>query len=80
MDRKSLKECLCWFYYQYLLITCCYVLEPWEQAVFNAVMFTVIAMVVYTAYVFIPVHIRLALEFFSGIFGEQPESTVAILS
>lgn len=55
-------------------------LEPWEQAVFNAVMFTVIAMVVYTAYVFIPIHIRLALEFFSGIFGAQTESTIAIMN
>ncbi|KAJ1087980.1 hypothetical protein NDU88_001139 [Pleurodeles waltl] len=67
MDMKHMKEYLSWLYYQYLLITCSYVLEPWEQNIFNTVLLTVIAMVIYTSYVFIPIHVRLALEFFSSI-------------
>jgi hypothetical protein len=27
-----------WFYYQYLLVTALYMLEPWEQTVFNSVL------------------------------------------
>ncbi|XP_048460390.1 serine palmitoyltransferase small subunit B isoform X1 [Rhincodon typus] len=80
MDVKGVKETLSWLYYQYLLVTCSYVLEPWEQTVFNSVLFIIVAMVLYTAYVFIPIHIRLALEFFSGLGAGQPESTVAIMT
>ncbi|KAM3932666.1 serine palmitoyltransferase small subunit B [Leptodactylus fuscus] len=80
MDIKHIKEYLSWLYYQYLLITCSYVLEPWEQSIFNSVLLTAIAMVIYSSYVFIPIHVRLAVEFFSGIFGGQHESTVAPMS
>ncbi|XP_006002105.1 serine palmitoyltransferase small subunit B [Latimeria chalumnae] len=77
MDVKYMKEYLSWLYYQYLLVTCSYVLEPWEQSIFNTVLLTIVAMAVYTAYVFIPIHVRLALEFFTGIVGSQQESTIA---
>ncbi|KAK6478684.1 serine palmitoyltransferase small subunit B-like [Huso huso] len=80
MDVKGLKEYLAWLYYQYLLVTCSYVLEPWEQSIFNTLLFTMVTMVFYTAYVFIPIHTSLALEFFSGVFGGQHESTVAFMS
>lgn len=36
---------------------------------FNTVLLTILAMVVYTAYVFVPIHIRLAWEFFSKLCG-----------
>ncbi|KAF7692758.1 serine palmitoyltransferase small subunit B [Silurus meridionalis] len=80
MDVKNMREYMGWLYYQYLLITGIYVLEPWEKSIFNTVLFTMVAMVVYTSYVFVPIHVRLALEFFSGLCGEQPESTVALMS
>ncbi|KAL7851548.1 hypothetical protein AOLI_G00219040 [Acnodon oligacanthus] len=70
-----MREYMGWLYYQYLLITGIYVLEPWEKSIFNTVLFTMVAMVVYTSYVFVPIHVRLALEFFSGLCGEQPERT-----
>lgn len=80
MSFKNMREYLAWLYYQYLLITGIYVLEPWEKSIFNSVFFSAIAMVIYTSYVFVPIHVRLALEFFSGIFGGQPASTVALMN
>lgn len=80
MSIKNLQEYLAWLYYQYMLITCIYVLEPWEKSLFNLVLFSAIAMVVYTVYVFVPLHVRLALEFFSGIFGDQPQSAMALMN
>ncbi|XP_069752900.1 serine palmitoyltransferase small subunit B [Narcine bancroftii] len=80
MDMKGLKETMAWLYYQYLLITCSYVLEPWEKTIFNSVLLTIVAMVLYTAYVFIPIHIYLALEFFSDLGGGQTESTIEIMT
>ncbi|KAI4548081.1 hypothetical protein MJG53_020299, partial [Ovis ammon polii x Ovis aries] len=69
MDFKRVKDYLSWLYYQYQIISCCAVLEPWEQSMFNTIILTIFAMVVYTAYVFIPIHIRLAWEFFSKMCG-----------
>ncbi|XP_051521197.1 serine palmitoyltransferase small subunit B [Myxocyprinus asiaticus] len=80
MDMKSMKEYVCWLYYQYLLISGIYVLEPWEQSIFNTVLFTMLTMVFYTSYVFVPIHMRLALEFFLGLVGGQPESAVALMN
>ncbi|KAM9442466.1 uncharacterized protein ACWYII_014461 [Salvelinus alpinus] len=80
MDFKYLKEYLDWLYYQYLLITGIYVLEPWEQSIFNSVLFSSMAMVIYTSYAFVPVHVCLAHKFFSGICGEQPESTMPLIN
>ncbi|ROL49821.1 serine palmitoyltransferase small subunit B isoform X1 [Megalobrama amblycephala] len=80
MDMKSMREYMGWLYYQYLLITGIYVLEPWEQSIFNTVLFTMVAMVIYTSYVFVPIHVRLALEFFFELVRGQPESTVALMN
>ncbi|KAM8804948.1 serine palmitoyltransferase small subunit B [Eudromia elegans] len=80
MDIKRVKDYVYWLYFQYLLITCSYVLEPWEQSMFHTITVTVLAMVLYTAYVFIPIHVRLAFEFFSQMFGGQPESAVSIMN
>ncbi|NWI14645.1 SPTSB palmitoyltransferase, partial [Crypturellus soui] len=76
MDFKRVKDYFYWLYFQYLLITCSYVLEPWERSMFDTILVTVLAMVLYTAYVFIPIHVRLAFEFFSQMFEGQPESTI----
>ncbi|KAM4887148.1 serine palmitoyltransferase small subunit B isoform 1-T1 [Thomomys bottae] len=69
MDFKRVKEYFAWLYFQYQIISCCSVMEPWEKSMFNTILFSIVAMVVYTAYVFIPIHIRLAWEFFSRISG-----------
>ena len=69
MDFKRVKDYFSWLYYQYQIISCCAVLEPWERSMFNTILLTIFAMVVYTAYVFIPIHIRLAWEFFSKMCG-----------
>lgn len=67
MEFRRVKDYVSWLYYQYQIISCCAVLEPWERSMFNTILLTIFAMVVYTAYVFIPIHIRLAWEFFSKI-------------
>ncbi|XDV42835.1 hypothetical protein PO909_011431 [Leuciscus waleckii] len=58
---------LSWFYYQYLLVTALYMLEPWERTVFNSLLITVAAMAVYTGYVFMPQHIMAILHYFEVV-------------
>uniref|UniRef100_A0A8C4WTF3 Serine palmitoyltransferase small subunit B n=1 Tax=Eptatretus burgeri TaxID=7764 RepID=A0A8C4WTF3_EPTBU len=60
--RHALDK-LCWLYYQYLLVTCCYVMEPWEQTLFNFIFISTIDMVFYTTYVFVSIHVYLATRF-----------------
>nr|XP_056706238.1 serine palmitoyltransferase small subunit B-like [Euleptes europaea] len=61
---KRIKDSCYWFYFQYLLITCCIDMEPWEQIVVHTIFATTFTMLVFTAYVFIPAHLRLAFRFF----------------
>lgn len=66
----ALGECwkqLSWFYYQYLLVTALYMLEPWERTVFNSLLISVAGMVLYTGYVFMPQHIMAILHYFEVI-------------
>ncbi|XP_067895418.1 serine palmitoyltransferase small subunit A isoform X2 [Heterodontus francisci] len=53
-----------WLYYQYLLVTALYMLEPWERTIFNSLLISVVGMAVYTGYVFMPQHIMAILHYF----------------
>lgn len=55
---------LSWIYYQYLLVTALYMLEPWERTVFNSMLVSVVGMALYTGYVFMPQHIMAILHYF----------------
>lgn len=61
-NRRGLRERFVsyvhWLYLQYLLGTALYMLEPWEQAVFNSVVVVIFCMSVYTTYVFLPQYTR----------------------
>ncbi|KAM8916819.1 serine palmitoyltransferase small subunit A [Spinachia spinachia] len=71
----ALGDCwkqLSWFYYQYLLVTALYMLEPWERTVFNSLLISVAGMAVYTGYVFMPQHIMAILHYFEVV--QRPPS------
>nr|XP_020647482.1 serine palmitoyltransferase small subunit B-like [Pogona vitticeps] len=61
---KRLKDSVYWLYFQYMMITCCTELEPWEQMTAHVIIATVVSMLVFTAYVFIPTHLGVAFRFF----------------
>ncbi|KAM7084677.1 serine palmitoyltransferase small subunit B-like [Molossus nigricans] len=71
MDFRLVKDYFSWLYYQYQIISCCADLESCERSKFNTILLTIFAMVVYTACVFIPIHIHLAWEFFSKMCDYQ---------
>ncbi|XP_034294969.1 serine palmitoyltransferase small subunit B-like [Pantherophis guttatus] len=61
---KRMKNYIYWLYFQYLMITCCNDFEHWEQIVIHVFVTTTFTMLAYTAYVFIPIHLHLAYQFF----------------
>ncbi|CAF0882794.1 unnamed protein product [Adineta steineri] len=54
-----------WLYLQYLLNTALYMLEPWERALFSAFLFAIISTALYSAFVFLPHHVRSMIQFYS---------------
>ncbi|NWX24427.1 SPTSB palmitoyltransferase, partial [Aegotheles bennettii] len=79
MDIKSMKNYLYWLYCQFELITCCYLMEPWEKLLFYTFNITMLLTVLYTAYIFVSAHVSMAFQFFLHIFGNQHENTVPVL-
>nr|XP_009666831.1 PREDICTED: serine palmitoyltransferase small subunit B-like [Struthio camelus australis] len=74
-----MKSYLYWLYCQYELITCSYLMEPWEKLLFYSFNIAVVAVIIYTAYLFIPAHISRAFQFFLHLLGNQPENTASIM-
>lgn len=61
---KTVKDTLYWLYFQYLLVSCCIDMEPWERVLMNTIVATILIMLAITAYIFIPVHLRLTFRAF----------------
>jgi len=67
---KSLNEAygrflnlLEYLYLQYLLMTAIYMLEPWEQKLINSVLIGLVAMIVYTGFIFFPRYYNNILDY-----------------
>ncbi|NXN18180.1 SPTSB palmitoyltransferase, partial [Indicator maculatus] len=74
MDMKSLKSYLYWLYCQFELITCSYLMEPWEKVLFHSFNVAMLLAVLYSAYVFVPGHVSTALQFLLHLFGKQQDN------
>ncbi|KFO79129.1 Serine palmitoyltransferase small subunit B [Cuculus canorus] len=79
MDIKSMKYSLYWLYCQFELITCSYLMEPWEKVLFYTFNITMLVMVLYAAYIFASAHIGTAFQFFLHLFGNHHENAVSIV-
>ncbi|XP_031459574.1 serine palmitoyltransferase small subunit B-like [Phasianus colchicus] len=79
MDIKSMKNYLYWLFCQFELITCSYLMEPWEKVLFYTFNVTMLVMLAYTAYIIFPVHISMAFQFCLHLFGSQHENTVSVV-
>ncbi|NXD72511.1 SPTSB palmitoyltransferase, partial [Eolophus roseicapillus] len=79
MDIKNMKNYLYWLFCQFELITCSYLMEPWEKVLFYTFNITMLFMVLYTAYIYVPTHISMAFQFCLHLFGNQHENAVSIV-
>ncbi|XP_064622700.1 serine palmitoyltransferase small subunit A-like [Lineus longissimus] len=61
-----------YWYLQYILCTALYMLEPWERRIFNSFLIAVIAMSLYTSYLFLPGHAVVLMNFIKYVLG-MPE-------
>jgi len=54
-----------WLYLQYLLNTALYMLEPWERILFSTLLFVILSTAIYSAFVFLPHHLRTMIQIYS---------------
>ncbi|XP_054263557.1 serine palmitoyltransferase small subunit A [Macrosteles quadrilineatus] len=55
-----LMNWLSYWYFQYELITCIYMFEPWEKKLLNGIIVMIISLVAYSSYMYLP-HYTLSL-------------------
>ncbi|CAB1331158.1 unnamed protein product [Coregonus sp. 'balchen'] len=71
MAFEDIWKKISWLYYQYILVTALYMLEPWERTIFSilfdSILISVVGMAVYTGYVFMPQHIMAILYYFEMV-------------
>ncbi|KFP76785.1 Serine palmitoyltransferase small subunit B [Apaloderma vittatum] len=79
MDVRSLKNYLYWLFCQFELITCSYLMEPWEKVLFYTFNMTVLVTALYAAYSFVPGRVSTAFQLFLHLLGNQRENAVSIL-
>ncbi|NWX84350.1 SPTSB palmitoyltransferase, partial [Nothoprocta ornata] len=79
VDIKRLTNYLYWLYCQYELITCSYLMEPWEKVLFYTVNVATVLTLTYAACLFIPARVSGAFRFLWHFLGNQPESTVSVM-
>merc|ERR1712135_49154 len=60
----KLSNLIEYYYLQYLLMTAIYMLEPWERKLINSILTGLVAMAVYTGYLFIPRYVDNMTNYF----------------
>ncbi|GAU91440.1 hypothetical protein RvY_03691 [Ramazzottius varieornatus] len=53
-DKLSVFQRLRWLYFQFSLVTCTFMLDPWERRLADVCFLTVLAIVSYACYVYLP--------------------------
>ncbi|ORY02019.1 hypothetical protein K493DRAFT_208853 [Basidiobolus meristosporus CBS 931.73] len=55
MFNNSIKKHISLKYYQYELVTCIYMLEPWEKVIFNSFVLTSLLVTLYFGITYLPI-------------------------
>ncbi|NWU81410.1 SPTSB palmitoyltransferase, partial [Onychorhynchus coronatus] len=79
MDVKSTKNFVFWLFCQFELITCSYLMEPWEKVLFYSFNISMVGMLFYTAYVCVAAQVSAALQFLCNVLGSQHENAVSVV-
>ncbi|NXR15349.1 SPTSB palmitoyltransferase, partial [Semnornis frantzii] len=74
MDTRGMRSYLYWLYCQFELITCSYLMEPWEKVLFYTFNAAMLLALLYTAYAFLPGHLGAALQSVLQLWGGQQDS------
>ncbi|NWT05836.1 SPTSB palmitoyltransferase, partial [Mionectes macconnelli] len=79
MDVKSTKNFVFWLFCQFELITCSYLMEPWEKVLFYSFNTCMVGTLFYTTYVCVAAHVSTALQLLWNFLGNQQENAVSVV-
>ncbi|NXK94087.1 SPTSB palmitoyltransferase, partial [Formicarius rufipectus] len=71
MDVRSTKNYMFWLFCQFELITCSYLMEPWEKVLFYSFNISLVGTLLYSAYACAAAHAGAALQLLGHCLGAQ---------
>ncbi|NXF79498.1 SPTSB palmitoyltransferase, partial [Sclerurus mexicanus] len=77
MDVRSAKNYVFWLFCQFELITCSYLMEPWEKVLFYSFNVGMVGTLLYTAYACAAAHAGPALQLLWHCLGSQQGNAVS---
>ncbi|NXO30400.1 SPTSB palmitoyltransferase, partial [Cisticola juncidis] len=79
MDVKSTPRYLHWLFCQFELITCSYLMEPWEKLLFFSFNLAMLGLLLYTTYACLAPHASSAFQLLCSLLGNPRENALAVL-
>ncbi|NXG15022.1 SPTSB palmitoyltransferase, partial [Grallaria varia] len=74
MDVRSTKNYVFWLFCQFELITCSYLMEPWEKVLFYSFNVCMVGALLYSAYAAAAAHAGTALQLLCHCLGDPQEN------
>ncbi|NXM46920.1 SPTSB palmitoyltransferase, partial [Gymnorhina tibicen] len=77
--KRSTPSYLYWLFCQFELITCSYLMEPWEKVLFYSFNLAMAGLLLYTAYVCLAFHLSSAFQLLGGFLGNPWENALSVV-
>ncbi|NWU32501.1 SPTSB palmitoyltransferase, partial [Dyaphorophyia castanea] len=78
MDVRS-PSSLYWLFCQFELITCSYLMEPWEKVLFYSFNLAMVGLLLYTAYLCLASHLASAFQLLWSFPGNPWENALSVV-
>ncbi|OWK52107.1 Serine palmitoyltransferase small subunit B [Lonchura striata] len=79
MDVKNTPSYLYWLFCQFELITCSYLMEPWEKVLFYSFNLAMLGLLLYTTYVCLAFHTSSAFQLLCSFLGNPRENSLSVV-
>lgn len=79
MEVKSPPSYLYWLFCQFELITCSYLMEPWEKVLFYSFNLAMLGLLLYTTYICLAFHASSAFQLLCSFLGTPRENSLAVV-
>ncbi|NWI78646.1 SPTSB palmitoyltransferase, partial [Dryoscopus gambensis] len=77
--KRSTPSYLYWLFCQFELITCSYLMEPWEKLLFYSFNLAMAGLLLYAAYVCLAFHLRSASQLLGSLLGNPRENALSVV-
>ncbi|XP_057242850.1 serine palmitoyltransferase small subunit B [Malurus melanocephalus] len=79
MDVKRAWRSLYWLFCQFELITCSYLMEPWEKVLFYSFNLAVLGLLFYTAYACLAAQLGSVFQLLGSFLGNPRHNALAVV-